>query len=146
MSWTRAPTASGLYPTIQWLIRTNLKRWGLFYGGSKFHGVSLNRSLLVGPDLLKNWLRVLLRFRQNKSAVSADIDEMFLQVRFHSSWPAVVAVLCREDPSSEDNVFNVVGGSLKWGKSSALMTPQLVQFLRPNKPREVTTPMLHLLS
>ena len=34
----------------------------LLDGASKSHGVSLNQSLLVGPDLLQNLLRVLLRF------------------------------------------------------------------------------------
>ena len=41
-------------------------------GASKFHGLSLNKSLLVGPDLLQNLIFVLLRFRQHKYAVSAD--------------------------------------------------------------------------
>ena len=49
-------------------------------GASKFHGTSLNKSLLVGPDLLQNLIFVLLRFRQHKYAVSADIEGMFLQV------------------------------------------------------------------
>ena len=49
-------------------------------GACKFHGTSLNKSLLVGPDLLKNLIFVLLRFRQHKYAVSADIEGMFLQV------------------------------------------------------------------
>ena len=49
-------------------------------GASKFHGTSLNKSLLVGPDLLQNLIVVLLRFRQHKYAVSADIEGMFLQV------------------------------------------------------------------
>ena len=49
-------------------------------GASKFHGTSLNKSLLVGPDLLQNLIFVLLRFRQYKYAVSADIEGMFLQV------------------------------------------------------------------
>ena len=49
-------------------------------GGSKFHGTSLNKSLLVGPDLLQNHVFVLLRFRQHHFAVSADIEGRFLQV------------------------------------------------------------------
>ena len=35
-------------------------------GASKCHGASLNKSLLVGPDLLQNLIFVLLRFRQHK--------------------------------------------------------------------------------
>ena len=49
-------------------------------GASKCHGASLNKSLLVGPDLLQNLIFVLLRFRQHKYAISADIEGMFLQV------------------------------------------------------------------
>ena len=45
---------------------------------SKCHGDSLNKPLLVGPDLLQNLILVLLRFRQHKYAVSADIEGMFL--------------------------------------------------------------------
>ena len=35
-------------------------------GASKFHGTSLNKTLLVGPDFLQNLIFVLLRFRQHK--------------------------------------------------------------------------------
>ena len=49
-------------------------------GAAKFHGASLNKSLLTGPDLLQNLIYVLLRFRQHPYAVSADIEGMFLQV------------------------------------------------------------------
>ena len=47
---------------------------------SKCPGASLNKSLLVGPDLLQNLIFVLLRFRQHKYAVSAGLEGMFLQV------------------------------------------------------------------
>ena len=49
-------------------------------GAAKFHGASLKKSLLTGPDLLQNLIYVLLRFRQHPYAVSADIEGMFLQV------------------------------------------------------------------
>ena len=47
---------------------------------AKFHGTSLNKSLLTGPELLQNLIHVLLRVRQHQFAVSADIEGMFLQV------------------------------------------------------------------
>ena len=40
-------------------------------GAANFHGTSLNKSLLTGPDLLHNLIHVLLRFRQHQFAVSA---------------------------------------------------------------------------
>ena len=49
-------------------------------GAANFHGSSLKKALLVGPDLLQNLLAVLMRFRQHQHAVSADIEGMFLQV------------------------------------------------------------------
>ena len=49
-------------------------------GASKFHGTSLNKSLLVGLDLLQKLIFVLLRFRQHKYSVSADIEGKFFQV------------------------------------------------------------------
>ena len=47
-------------------------------GAAKFHGASLNKSLLTAPDLLENLIYVLLCFRQHPYAVSVDIEGMFL--------------------------------------------------------------------
>ena len=44
---------------------------------STYQGVSLNSSLLTGPDLTG----LVMRFRQRTVAVSADIEEMFMQVK-----------------------------------------------------------------
>ena len=48
---------------------------------AKFHGESLNDSLLQGPDLTNSLLDVLLRFREHSVAFTADIEAMFYQVR-----------------------------------------------------------------
>ena len=47
---------------------------------AEFQGVSLNKELVTGPDLLKP-LVVLIRFRTGKIAVAGDIEAMFHQVR-----------------------------------------------------------------
>ena len=69
-------------------------------GASKCHGASLNKSLFVGPDLLQNLIFVLLRFRQHKYSVSADIEGMFLQVGVREEDQPSLRFLWREDPTS----------------------------------------------
>jgi len=53
----------------------------VFDCAAKCRGLSLNDVLLPGPDLINNMTGVLLRFRLYRVALSADIREMFLQVR-----------------------------------------------------------------
>ena len=67
---------------------------------AKFHGASLNNSLLTGPDLLQNFIYALLRFRQQPYAVSADIEGMFLQVGVIPSDQISLRSLWREDPTT----------------------------------------------
>lgn len=50
---------------------------GVFDASAKFQGISLNDVLLQGPDLLNGLLGILLRFRKNEVAISADIEQMF---------------------------------------------------------------------
>ena len=51
----------------------------VFNAAAMHDGISLNYQLYQGPDLTKN-LRVLLRFRQERVAIVADIEAMFHQV------------------------------------------------------------------
>ena len=81
-------------------------------GASKLQGTSLNKSLLVGPDLLQNSSFVLLRFGQHKYAVSADIGGMFLQV----------GVLARDQISLR---FFVAGGDHFRCGSSSVRSPYI---------------------
>ena len=68
---------------------------------TKFHGSSLNKALLVGPDLFQNLLTVLMRFRQHRHAVSADIEGMFLQVGVLPIDQLSLRFLWREDPTTD---------------------------------------------
>ena len=53
----------------------------VFDCAAKYRNVSLNSSLLQGPDLVNNLVGVLIRFRQEPVALVADIEGMFHQVR-----------------------------------------------------------------
>ena len=56
---------------------------------SKFKGVSLNNTLLTGPDLLANFLEFILRFRKYPVGVLADIEVMFMQVAIREDQSAL---------------------------------------------------------
>ena len=79
-------------------------RWVL-NGAAKFHGTSLNKSLLTGPDLLQNLIHALLRFCQHQFAVSADIEGMFLQVGVPDCDQPSLRFLWREDPTTNVVVY-----------------------------------------
>ena len=53
----------------------------VFDAAAKYERTSLNDNLFHGPNLANDMIDVLLRFRKEKIAVMADIQEMFLQVR-----------------------------------------------------------------
>ncbi|XP_069133223.1 uncharacterized protein [Argopecten irradians] len=49
----------------------------LFDSSATYKGVSLNSALLTGPDLTSSLLSILIRFRKERVAFVADIQQMF---------------------------------------------------------------------
>ena len=49
----------------------------VFDSSCEFQGVSLNKALLPGPDLMNNLTGVLMRFRKKNIAVMCDVEQMF---------------------------------------------------------------------
>ncbi|XP_078350822.1 uncharacterized protein LOC144635607 [Oculina patagonica] len=49
----------------------------VFDSSCEFKGVSLNKVLLPGPDLMNNLIGVLIRFRKENVAVMCDVEQMF---------------------------------------------------------------------
>ena len=53
----------------------------VYDAAAEFEGISLNKLLLQGPDLLSGLRQILLSFREKSVAVSADIRGMFLNFK-----------------------------------------------------------------
>lgn len=49
----------------------------VFDSSAEFEGISLNKELLSGPDMMNSLLGVLIRFRNDNTAVMCDIEQMF---------------------------------------------------------------------
>ena len=63
---------------------------------SKVRRISLNDNLLTGPDLLQNLIGIIFKFREQKVAITADIEAMFLQVKVQSEDCKVLRFLRRD--------------------------------------------------
>tara|TARA_B110000881_G_scaffold142907_1_gene126249 strand:- start:157 stop:5301 length:5145 start_codon:yes stop_codon:yes gene_type:complete len=57
----------------------------VFDCAASYHGVSLNKELLQGPDLTNTLIGVVCRFRKHPIALMADIEAMFNQVKVTQS-------------------------------------------------------------
>ena len=81
----------------------------VFDCAARYGGISLNDQVHQGPDFTNKLVGVLLRFRQEKVAVMADIESMFHQVRVTPSCRDVLRFLwwSSGDPSLEVKIFRM---------------------------------------
>ncbi|GBP58818.1 hypothetical protein EVAR_84013_1 [Eumeta japonica] len=89
----------------------------VFDAAARTAGRSLNDALLPGPDLLQSLFGILLRFREGRVAVVADIREMFLQVKIREEDRDSLRFLWRENENEEPKEFRM--NSLIFGASSS---------------------------
>ena len=54
---------------------------GVFDSSAVYNGISLNSELMSGPDMVNSLLGILLRFRKDEVAMTADIEQMFYRFR-----------------------------------------------------------------
>lgn len=67
----------------------------VFDAAAEYAGTSLNSALLTGPDMLQNLVGVLLRFREERIALVADVEQMFHQVRVREEDQPALSFLWR---------------------------------------------------
>ena len=79
---------------------------------ARCQGISLNDCLSSGPDLLNSLAGILMRFRQELVAVSADIEAMFNQVVVPKDDKVVLRFLWRKNPSDKDVSTSTLDTSL----------------------------------
>ena len=68
----------------------------VFDAAARFAGKSLNSELLKGPDLLQNLIGIILRFRQERIALVADVEQMFYQIRIIDDDQPAMSFLWRD--------------------------------------------------
>ena len=80
----------------------------VFDAAAQAHGTSLNNKLLAGPDLLRNLVGVLLRFREEAVAMVADIQEMYHQLHIIRQDKAAQSFLWRDlNEAKEPDVYEM---------------------------------------
>ncbi|KAL0822298.1 hypothetical protein ABMA28_004406 [Loxostege sticticalis] len=87
---------------------------------AKVKGVSLNSMLLPGPDLLQPLLGILMRFREGKIALTADIKEMFPQVKIRECDRDAQRFLWRDEPKGPIKIYRM--SSMIFGACSSPAT------------------------
>ena len=68
-------------------------------------GTSLKDKLLAGPDLLRNMLGILLRFRKGAIAIQGDIEAMFLHIGIRQQYRRYRRFTWRQPNSPELEVY-----------------------------------------
>ena len=87
----------------------------VFDAAGTCNGTSLNKVLLTGPDLLNNLVGVLLRVRNHKIAIAADIEAMYHQVKVTQTDADSLRFLWQDDlnngnPDTYQMVVHIFGG------------------------------------
>ena len=80
----------------------------VFDAAAQSQGTSLNSRLLKGPDLLQSLHGVLLRFRQDRYALVADIYQMFHQIRVRPEDQPALSFLWRGLEARTPDLFQMM--------------------------------------
>ncbi|XP_069365348.1 uncharacterized protein [Maniola hyperantus] len=103
---------------------------------AKTKGVALNDMLLKGPDLLQSLPGVIMRFRQHAVAVTADIKEMFMQVKLRAEDRDALRYLWRGERRDSQPPEEYRMTSLIFGASSSPSTAIYIKNLNAEQHKE----------
>ncbi|GBP48091.1 hypothetical protein EVAR_74596_1 [Eumeta japonica] len=101
----------------------------VFDAAARTNGKCLNDALLTGPDLIRSLLGVLVRFRQGRVAVSADIKEMFLRVKIREEDRDSLRFLWRNNMHENPQEYRMT--SLIFGAASSPCTAIYIKIATP---------------
>jgi len=77
----------------------------------------LNDKLMIGPNLQRNLIEMMLRFRIYEYVVTADVAQMFRQILVDERDRSLQQILWRESPEEEVKLFEL--NTVTYGTSSA---------------------------
>lgn len=80
-------------------------------------GVSLNKIQMVGPTVQDDLLSILLRFRQHKYILSADVEKMYRQIAVHPDDRYLQQIIWRDNPAAPLKTFTL--NTVTYGTASA---------------------------
>lgn len=81
------------------------------------NGISLNDILLVGPTIQDELFSIILRFRQHRIVVCADVEKMYRMIGVNSKYWPLQCIFWRSNPDEDLCVYNLT--TVTYGTSSA---------------------------
>lgn len=78
----------------------------VFDSSAQHGGISLNKVLLTGPDLNNSLLGVLIHFRKEPVAITADIQQMFYCFIVRKDRRSYLRFLCHRDNDMTKDIID----------------------------------------